>query len=295
MWVTGTSKFGLRPLDQVLAGEPEAGLVEARRAAPRAGWKARTASSSASAGSRSMTAPDGLDPELLEHRAGSPRPGSGPRRGPRRDRRSGRRSAGSAARRRRRDRRPPRPARGPPRAACARRRPRSGRRARCRPRSSRPSWSGRRRDSRRVRRRSRTAPAVSVAGACRRPSPARARAPRPRAGPMIAWRAPGTPNSYGPPTTRGISSKLKIGGGEETCHSIVFARHGLRGRLRPPLPADDHVVEEDQLGDAEQERGDRDHQVPVAELGRVVGDAARHPLHPDPVHRDERAAASRPG
>ena len=44
---------------------------------------------------------------------------------------------------------------------------------------------------------------------------------------MIAWRAPGTPNSYGPPTTRGISSKLKIGGGEETCHSIVFARHGF--------------------------------------------------------------------
>ena len=50
---------------------------------------------------------------------------------------------------------------------------------------------------------------------------------------MIACRAPGTPNSYGPPTTRGISSKLKIGGGEETCHSIVFARHGLASALGP--------------------------------------------------------------
>ena len=41
------------------------------------------------------------------------------------------------------------------------------------------------------------------------------------AGLMTAWRAPGTPYSYGPPTTCGISSKLKIGGGEETCHSSV--------------------------------------------------------------------------
>src|SRR5205807_1863043 len=39
-----------------------------------------------------------------------------------------------------------------------------------------------------------------------------------------AWRAPGTPYSYGLPTTCGISSKLKIGGGEETCHSSVSAR-----------------------------------------------------------------------
>src|SRR6478609_6517980 len=51
--------------------------------------------------------------------------------------------------------------------------------------------------------------------------------------PMIAWRAPGTPNSYGPPTTRGISSKLKIGGGEDTCHSIVFARHGFAAARGP--------------------------------------------------------------
>ena len=42
-----------------------------------------------------------------------------------------------------------------------------------------------------------------------------------------AWRAPGTPYSYGLPTTCGISSKLKIGGGEVTCHSSVSARHGF--------------------------------------------------------------------
>src|SRR5438034_1210991 len=42
-----------------------------------------------------------------------------------------------------------------------------------------------------------------------------------------AWRAPGTPYSYGFPTTCGISSKLKIGGGDETCHSSVSARHGF--------------------------------------------------------------------
>ncbi len=52
---------------------------------------------------------------------------------------------------------------------------------------------------------------------------------------MIACRAPGTPNSYGPPTTRGTSSKLKIGGGEETSHSIVFARHGLSPASGPHL------------------------------------------------------------
>src|SRR5688572_1003926 len=44
---------------------------------------------------------------------------------------------------------------------------------------------------------------------------------------------PGTPYSYGPPTTCGISSKLKIGGGEETCHSSVRARHGLPGARGP--------------------------------------------------------------
>src|SRR5205823_5797648 len=45
--------------------------------------------------------------------------------------------------------------------------------------------------------------------------------------------APGTPYSYGLPTTCGISSKLKIGGGEETCHSSVSARHGLPGAIGP--------------------------------------------------------------
>ena len=49
----------------------------------------------------------------------------------------------------------------------------------------------------------------------------------------IAWRAPGTPYSYGPPTTCGGSSKLKIGGGELTCHSSVIARHGLAGAIGP--------------------------------------------------------------
>src|SRR5690349_3320500 len=48
-----------------------------------------------------------------------------------------------------------------------------------------------------------------------------------------AWRAPGTPYSYGLPTTCGISSKLKIGGGEVTCHSSVSARHGLPGAGSP--------------------------------------------------------------
>src|SRR5262245_1711315 len=55
------------------------------------------------------------------------------------------------------------------------------------------------------------------------------------AGLKIPCTASGTPYSYGPPTTVGTWSKLKIGGGEETCHSIVSARHGLaeaRGPLR---------------------------------------------------------------
>src|SRR6185503_12730631 len=45
--------------------------------------------------------------------------------------------------------------------------------------------------------------------------------------------APGTPYSYGLPTTCGISSKLKTGGGEVTCHSSVRARHGLPGATGP--------------------------------------------------------------
>ena len=47
-----------------------------------------------------------------------------------------------------------------------------------------------------------------------------------------AW-APGMPYSYGPPTTVGTLSKLKIGGGEDTCHSIVCARHGLAAAFGP--------------------------------------------------------------
>src|SRR5581483_12013221 len=48
-------------------------------------------------------------------------------------------------------------------------------------------------------------------------------------GARTACCAPGTPYSYGEPTTCGISSKLKIGGGELTCHSSVSARHGFAG------------------------------------------------------------------
>src|SRR4051812_35279717 len=48
-----------------------------------------------------------------------------------------------------------------------------------------------------------------------------------------AWRAPGTPYSYGLPITCGISSKLKTGGGDVTCHSSVIARHGLPGASGP--------------------------------------------------------------
>ena len=46
--------------------------------------------------------------------------------------------------------------------------------------------------------------------------------------------APGTPYSYGPPTTVGTRSKLNTGGGEETCHSSVSARHGFAGARAPP-------------------------------------------------------------
>src|SRR6185312_4484803 len=45
--------------------------------------------------------------------------------------------------------------------------------------------------------------------------------------------APGTPYSYGLPTTCGISSKLKTGGGEETCHSIVIAFQGFDPAIGP--------------------------------------------------------------
>src|SRR4051794_15103022 len=121
--------------------------------------------------------------------------------------------------------------------------------------------------------------------------------------------APGTPYSYGPPTTVGTASKLKIGGGDVTCHSSVSARHGLasprrpprralppeRGaapgvgpRARPAAPGRDHVVGEDERAEAEEEARDRDREVPAGPLLGVVGDAARHPLDADDVHRRER-------
>ena len=72
---------------------------------------------------------------------------------------------------------------------------------------------------------------VAPASGRRRPAP---RPPAPASWTVtIAWRAPGTPYSYGPPTTCGGSSKLKIGGGELTCHSSVSARHGLAGAIGP--------------------------------------------------------------
>ena len=49
----------------------------------------------------------------------------------------------------------------------------------------------------------------------------------------IPCTAPGTPYSYGPPTTVGTLSKLKIGGGEDTCHSSVSERHGFAGAFGP--------------------------------------------------------------
>src|SRR3712207_1467648 len=52
------------------------------------------------------------------------------------------------------------------------------------------------------------------------------------------WTAPGSPYSYGPPPTVGTVSKLKIGGGEETCHSSVSARHGLAAARGPPRQLD---------------------------------------------------------
>src|SRR4029453_884177 len=50
-----------------------------------------------------------------------------------------------------------------------------------------------------------------------------------------ACRAPGTPYSYGPPTICGISSKLKTGGGEDTCHSSVIACHGFASATGPRI------------------------------------------------------------
>src|SRR5512132_3303046 len=59
-------------------------------------------------------------------------------------------------------------------------------------------------------------------------------------------------------------------------------------RLRTELPRMDHAVEEDDDRRAERERADRDEQVPVSELGGVVGDTSRHPARADEVHWEER-------
>ncbi len=66
------------------------------------------------------------------------------------------------------------------------------------------------------------------------PAPAPAVTGRASAGGLkMPCTAPGTPYSYGPPTTVGTASKLKIGGGEDTCHSSVMARHGLAAARGP--------------------------------------------------------------
>src|SRR6185437_1933091 len=54
------------------------------------------------------------------------------------------------------------------------------------------------------------------------------------AGANVPCTAPGTPYSYGLPTTVGMRSKLNTGGGEDTCHSIVSPRHGFAGARGPP-------------------------------------------------------------
>src|SRR5436309_3399548 len=62
----------------------------------------------------------------------------------------------------------------------------------------------------------------------------------------------------------------------------------VRDRPRTAAPRGDHVVEEDQRTQPEDERRDRDEEVPTGELLRVVVDAAGHALHADQVHRGER-------
>src|SRR4029079_927303 len=66
-----------------------------------------------------------------------------------------------------------------------------------------------------------SAPPLSTA--CRAPGTPYSYGPPLRAG----GRAPGPPCSYGRQTPCGISPKLNTGGGDNPCHSIVIARHGL--------------------------------------------------------------------
>src|SRR2546421_298194 len=49
-----------------------------------------------------------------------------------------------------------------------------------------------------------------------------------------------------------------------------------------------HDVQEEHLGQSEAERADGGDLVPVGELGRVVGDPARHSGEPEEMHREER-------
>ena len=57
---------------------------------------------------------------------------------------------------------------------------------------------------------------------------------------------------------------------------------------RAAAPGGDHVVGEDERAEAEEEAHDRDREVPAGPLLGVVGDAARHALDADHVHRGER-------
>jgi hypothetical protein len=106
------------------------------------------------------------------------------------------------------------------------------------------------------------------------------------AGPKIPCTAPGTPYSYGPPTTVGTWSKLKTGGGEDTCHSSVSARHGFATRAAA-APRGDHVVAK--ISVLRPEQNDAIEMTGSSrELVGVVGDAPRHALDADDVHRAER-------
>src|SRR3954468_14219901 len=99
--------------------------------------------------------------------------------------------------------------------------------------------------------------------------------------------APGTPYSYGPPTTVGTVSKLNTGGGGAPLplERERAPRVGRRACAAPPRG--DDVVGEDQRAEPEHERGQRHEQVPPGELLGVVVDPARHAQQPDDVHRGE--------
>ena len=79
----------------------------------------------------------------------------------------------------------------------------------------------------------------------------------------IACLAPRTPYSYGLPTTCGIWSKLKTGGGGDLPLEGERAPR-VRGRRLAGPPAHEHVVEKDASVEAAQEEaGDGDEEVPV--------------------------------